>query len=51
MAQFLSEIQFAATSSMETPEAGFITLYANTDGYLYAKLSDGTQIRLTYFPI
>ena len=51
MAQFLSEIQFATTGSIETPEPGFITLYANTDGFLYAKLSNGTQIKLTYFPI
>jgi hypothetical protein len=49
--KFLTEIQFATTGSIETPEPGFITLYANTDGYFYAKLSDGSQIRLTYNPI
>jgi hypothetical protein len=48
MAQFLTEIQFATTGSIETPESGFITLYANTDGYLYARLSNGTQIRLSF---
>ena len=46
--KFLTEIQFATTGSMDTPDANFITLYANTDGYLYAKLSNGTQIRLSY---
>jgi hypothetical protein len=47
MAQFLTEIQFATTGSIETPEPGFITIYANTDGFLYAKLSNGTQIKLS----
>jgi len=47
MAQFLTEIQFVTTSSMETPEPGFITIYANTDGFLYARLSNGTQVRLS----
>jgi hypothetical protein len=51
MAQFLTEIQFATTGSIETPESGFITMYANTNGYLYAKLSNGTQIRLNFYPI
>lgn len=51
MAQFLTEIQFAVTGSIETPEVGFITIYADTDGFLYAKLSNGTQTKLTYFPI
>lgn len=48
MAQFLTEIQFVSTGSIETPEeAGFITLYMNTDGYLYVKFSNGTEARLT----
>lgn len=47
MPQFLSEIQFATTGSIETPEPGFITIYANTDGFLYAKFSNGTQVRLS----
>jgi hypothetical protein len=47
MAQFLTEIQFATTSSMENPEPGFITIYANIDGFLYAKLSNGTQVKLS----
>lgn len=47
MAKFLTEIQFAATSSIETPEPGFITIYANTDGFLYARLSNGTQVKLS----
>ena len=47
MAQFLSEIQFVATSSIETPGAGFITLYMNTDGYLYVKFPNGSEARLT----
>jgi len=51
MAQFLTEIQFATVSSIETPEPGFITIYANTDGFLYARLSNGTQVRLSNTPI
>ena len=47
MAQFLTEIQFAATGSMDTPEAGFIVLYMNTDGYLYVKFPNGSEARLT----
>ena len=47
MAQFLTEIQFATTGSIETPDPGFITLYANTDGYLYVKFSNGSEARLT----
>lgn len=47
MAQFLTEIQFVATSSMDTPGAGFIALYMNTDGFLYVKFPDGSEARLT----
>jgi hypothetical protein len=47
MAKFLTEVQFVATSSMDTPEAGFIALYVNTDGYLYIKFSNGSEARLT----
>jgi hypothetical protein len=47
MAQFLTKIQFAATGSIETPESGLIALYANTDGYLYVKFSNGSEARLT----
>ena len=47
MAQFLSEIQFVTTGSIENPEPGFITIYANTDGFLYAKLPNGTQVKLS----
>lgn len=47
MAQFLTEIQFATTGSIETPEPGFVTIYANTDGNLYAKFSNGSQVRLS----
>ena len=45
--KFLSEIQFATTSSMESPPSGFITIYANTDGNLYAETSDGNQVKLS----
>lgn len=48
--QFLTEIQFAATGSMESPEVGFITLYVNTDGNLYAKTSNGIQTKLSTTP-
>ena len=47
MAKFLTEIQFVATSSMDTPGAGFITLYMNTDGFLYVKFPNGSEARLT----
>jgi len=47
MAQFLTEIQFATTSSIESPPSGFITIYTNTDGFLYAVLSNGTQVKLS----
>ena len=47
MPKFLTEIQFAATGSIESPDPGFITLYVNTDGFLYAKLSNGTQVKLS----
>lgn len=47
MAQFLTEIQFVATSSMDTPPFGFIALYMQTDGYLYVKFPDGSEARLT----
>ena len=47
MAQFLTEIQFATTSSMESPPSGFIIIYANTEGFLYAMLSNGTQVKLS----
>ena len=43
---FLSEIQLVATSSIETPDPGFVTLYVNTDGNLYAKTSNGNQVKL-----
>jgi hypothetical protein len=45
--KFLSEIQFATTSSMESPPSGFITIYANTDGNLYAETPNGNQIKLS----
>jgi hypothetical protein len=47
MAKYLNTIQFATSGSMDTPEPGFITLYANTDGFLYAVLPNGTQIKLS----
>jgi len=47
MAQFLTEIQFVSTGSIEIPEAGFITLYMNTDGFLYVKFPNGSEARLT----
>ena len=50
MPQFLTEIQFATTSSIETPEPGFIILYVNTDGNLYAETSNGNQIKLSVNP-
>lgn len=46
MPKFLTEIQFAATSSIETPSTGLVTLYMNTDGYIYVKFPDGSQTRL-----
>jgi hypothetical protein len=46
MPKFLSEIQLVATGSMETPEPGFITLYVNTDGNIYAETSNGVQVKL-----
>jgi hypothetical protein len=46
MPQFLTDIQFIATSSIETPATGFATMYMNTDGYLYIKLPNGEQVRL-----
>lgn len=49
MAQFLTEIQFATTGSMDTPEIGFITLYAKTDGNLYVKFSNGIEKKLSYY--
>jgi len=50
MPKFLTEIQFAATGSIESPDPGFITLYVNTDGNLYAETSDGNQIQLSINP-
>ena len=47
MAQFLTEIQFVATSSMDTPPLGLVTLYMQTDGYLYVKFPNGSEARLT----
>jgi hypothetical protein len=47
MAQFLTEIQFISTSSMDTPESGLIALYMNTDGFLYIKFPNGSEARLT----
>jgi hypothetical protein len=47
MAQFLTEIQFVATSSTDTPESGLIALYMNTDGFLYVKFPNGSEARLT----
>ena len=47
MAQFLTEIQFVTTSSMESPPSDFITLYANTDGNIYAETSNGVQVKLS----
>ena len=46
MPKFLTEIQFIATSSIETPDSGFATMYMNTDGYLYIKFPNGEQARL-----
>lgn len=51
MPKFLTEIQFIATGSIETPELDFITLYMNTDGNLYAKTSNGNQIKLSNISI
>jgi hypothetical protein len=45
--RFLTEIQFATTGSMESPPVGYITLYANTDGNLYAETPDGNQVKLS----
>ena len=45
--KFLSEIQLAATGSMDSPSSDYITLYVNTDGNLYAKISNGTQVKLS----
>lgn len=50
MPKFLTEIQFAATGSMESPDPGFITLYVNTDGNLYAETSNGNQVKLSVNP-
>jgi hypothetical protein len=47
MPQFLTEIQFGSTGSMDTPDANSITIYLNTNGHLYAKFTDGSQFRLT----
>jgi len=47
MAKFLTEIQFVATSSTDTPESGLVALYMNTDGYLYVKFANGSEARLT----
>jgi hypothetical protein len=47
MAQFLTEIQFISTSSMDVPESGLIALYMNTDGFLYIKFPNGSEARLT----
>jgi hypothetical protein len=47
MAKFLTEIQFVTTSSMDTPESGFVTLYMNIDGYLYVKFANGSEAKLT----
>ena len=47
MAQFLTEIQFVATSSMDTPPSGFVSLYMQNDGYLYVKFPNGSEARLT----
>ena len=45
--RFLTEIQLVTSGSMESPPSSFITIYANTDGNLYAKTSDGNQIKLS----
>jgi hypothetical protein len=45
--RFLTEIQFATTGSIESPDVGFITVYANTDGNIYAKTSNGNQVKLS----
>ena len=47
MAKFLTDIQFVSASSIETPDPGFVTVYMNVDGYLYAKFPDGQQARLS----
>ena len=47
MPKFLTEIQLAATGSMESPDPGFITLYVNTDGNIYAETSNGIQVKLS----
>jgi hypothetical protein len=46
MPKFLTDIQFIATSSMDTPSTGFATLYLNTDGYLYVKFPNGSESKL-----
>jgi hypothetical protein len=45
--RFLTEIQFATTGSIESPDVGFITIYANTDGNLYAETLNGNQVKLS----
>jgi hypothetical protein len=47
MPKFLTEIKLIATGSMDTPDPGFITLYVNTDGNLYAETSDSNQVKLS----
>jgi hypothetical protein len=46
MAKFLNNIQLSATGSMESPNSGSVTLYLNTDGYLYVKFSNNSQTRV-----
>jgi hypothetical protein len=45
--KFLDNIQLVATGSIETPPAGFIVMYMNTDGLLYIKDANGTQTRIS----
>ncbi len=45
--KFLTEIQFGATGSMDTPDPNSIIIYLNNNGYLYAKLPNGTQYKLS----
>ena len=45
--KILTSIQFDVTGSMDIPDTDSVTLYVNTNGHLYAELTDGTHFRLT----
>jgi len=46
MITFLTDVQLVTSGSVATPPVGFVTLYANTDGNLYIKNSNGTQTQI-----